>query len=326
MKTLTVSVAAYNVEAYLKETLESLIVPDIMGDLEVIIENDGSSDATASIAASFVERFPGTFRLINKENGGYGSTVSRSVREASGKYFKLLDGDDWFQTESLADFIRELKDIDADWILTDMVQVREGTNEEVPSPSNWASFAGSTVPIEQLPVSLIPGMWQLTVRTSLLKEHLGELPHHVAYTDQLFVMRSMRYVRTAAFISRVIYRYRVGVEGQTVSPEGRIKNHQAALSAIREILKEYGDVDDELQKNFMRERVMRYYIYAVRTMLLLPRTGAARATMTGLILYAKKYAPDIARSAEAFSGKIRLLHTLPAIGYLIYGGREKNWA
>jgi glycosyltransferase involved in cell wall biosynthesis len=72
-----------------------------MDDLEVIIENDGSSDATASIAASFVERFPGTFRLINKENGGYGSTVSRSVREASGKYFKILDGDDWFHTNRL---------------------------------------------------------------------------------------------------------------------------------------------------------------------------------------------------------------------------------
>ena len=49
-KTLTVSIASYNVERFLRETLDSLCSPDIIEDIEVIIVNDGSKDSTVSIA------------------------------------------------------------------------------------------------------------------------------------------------------------------------------------------------------------------------------------------------------------------------------------
>ena len=108
-KILTVSVAAYNVEAFLKKTLDSCIIPEIMDDLEVIIEDDGSTDGTAALAQSYVDQYPSCFRLIQKPNGGYGSTVNRSIVEATGKYFKLLDGDDWFDQEGLIELIGQLK-------------------------------------------------------------------------------------------------------------------------------------------------------------------------------------------------------------------------
>ena len=83
MKTLTVSVAAYNVAAFLRDTLSSCAVPEVLEDLEVLIVNDGSTDETVRIAEEFCSRYPGTFRLINKENGGYGSTVNTAVSSVS---------------------------------------------------------------------------------------------------------------------------------------------------------------------------------------------------------------------------------------------------
>ena len=89
-KLLSVSIAAYNVEGYLKKALESLAVPEVLDRLEVIIVNDGSKDGTLSVAKEYVERYPNTFRLIDKENGGYGSTVNASLSVAQGNISDCL--------------------------------------------------------------------------------------------------------------------------------------------------------------------------------------------------------------------------------------------
>ena len=99
-KILTVTIPSYNVEAYLEDCLESFVNSEVMDDIEVLIVNDGSSDNTAKIAQRYVDKYENTFRLINKENGGHGSTINTGVREAKGKYFKVVDGDDWVDTRS----------------------------------------------------------------------------------------------------------------------------------------------------------------------------------------------------------------------------------
>ena len=106
-KTLTVSIASYNVEKFLRETLDSLCSPDIIEDIEVIIVNDGSKDSTVSIAREYVKKYPESFILIDKENGGYGSTINSSLSIANGKYFRILDGDDWVDTNEFSLFVKK---------------------------------------------------------------------------------------------------------------------------------------------------------------------------------------------------------------------------
>ena len=113
-KILTVTVPSYNVQAYLEDCLESFVNSEVMDDIEVLIVNDGSSDDTATIAERYVSKYENTFRLINKENGGHGSTINTGAREARGKYFKVVDGDDWVDTRSFIRLVKLLKEIDAD--------------------------------------------------------------------------------------------------------------------------------------------------------------------------------------------------------------------
>ena len=56
----------------------------------MLIINDGSTDRSAELAEEFVNRYPDTFRLINKENGGHGSAINRGIQEASGRYMKVV--------------------------------------------------------------------------------------------------------------------------------------------------------------------------------------------------------------------------------------------
>ena len=117
-KIFTVTIPAYNVEKYLDEILPTYLDERLLDDIKLLIVNDGSKDSTAEIGRRYEEKYPNTVRLINKENGGHGSTINTGIKEASGKYFKVIDGDDWVDTEELVKFIAYLKNADTDIILT----------------------------------------------------------------------------------------------------------------------------------------------------------------------------------------------------------------
>lgn len=105
-KILTVTIPSYNVEKYLRQTLDSFLAEEILEEIEVLIVDDGSKDGTAAIGKEYEKNYPGTFRVISKENGGHGSTINRGIQEAKGQYFKVVDGDDWVNT---GDFIKLVK-------------------------------------------------------------------------------------------------------------------------------------------------------------------------------------------------------------------------
>ena len=161
-KTLTISVACYNVGQFLRKTLDSLIAPEIMDELEVLVVNDGSSDDTAEIAREYEEKYPQTFRLVDKANGGYGSTLNYSMPAARGRYFKQLDGDDWYNTEGLVRLVRFLRTATADIVLNGRTEVdQEGV--AMHTVNVWDSlyaekYDGQTVRLSTLE-PFVYGIW-----------------------------------------------------------------------------------------------------------------------------------------------------------------------
>ena len=94
-KVLSVVVPMYNVEAYISQCLDSFAVPEVLGQVEILVIDDGGTDGSAAIAQTYEEKYPGSYRVIHKENGGHGSTINKGIETASGKYFRVVDGDDW---------------------------------------------------------------------------------------------------------------------------------------------------------------------------------------------------------------------------------------
>src|SRR5574344_1376419 len=97
-KILTIIIPTYNMEKYLRHCLDSLIVPN-MDKVEVLVINDGSKDSSSAIGHEYQDKYPQTFRVIDKENGNYGSCINRGLKEATGKYVKVLDADDWYDSD-----------------------------------------------------------------------------------------------------------------------------------------------------------------------------------------------------------------------------------
>ena len=90
-------------EPYLRHCLDSLIIDKGMDELEVFVINDGSKDRSSKIAREYQDKYPNTFYVIDKVNGNYGSCINRGLKEATGKYIKVLDADDCFNARALQD-------------------------------------------------------------------------------------------------------------------------------------------------------------------------------------------------------------------------------
>src|SRR5690606_818318 len=88
---VTVSMAVYNGAAYLNTAIES-ILNQTFDDLELLIVNDGSTDATEDIIKGYTDP---RIRLINNEfNRGIAYSRNRGWKEAYGDFVAVLDGDD----------------------------------------------------------------------------------------------------------------------------------------------------------------------------------------------------------------------------------------
>lgn len=215
-KVLTISVAAYNAEQYLDKCLKSICSSSFaIRYCEVIIVNDGSNDRTSEIGHKYEVLYPNCFKVIDKQNGGYGSTVNYSLNVASGKYFKLLDADDWFNSTIIDRFISFLKDVDSDVVFTPYYVCKmSGSDFKIVSISELSSSDYGF--FDDLDFSNRHfTMHSITFKTSILKNSNVRLDEGTLYTDSEFVTQPIPQVTTYSAVDLPLYCYRVGRDGQS---------------------------------------------------------------------------------------------------------------
>lgn len=223
-KLLTIVIPTYNMQAYLHRCLDSLIVPDEqMAQLEVLVVNDGSKDNSSAIAHEYEARYPKTFRVIDKENGNYGSCINRGLAEAAGKYIKILDADDWFDTAEFSRYLSALPDVDVDMILTKHKVVDDAGNITRDygydlEPNKPFAFQEYKEP------GVYFAMHSITYRTAMLREIHYKQTEGISYTDTEWVFYPQHGVGTCIYLPMDVYRYVVGREGQTMDAKVLLKS------------------------------------------------------------------------------------------------------
>lgn len=217
---------------------------------EIIVVNDGSTDGTLKIAEKYEKLTNGVVRVINKENGGHGSTINIGIANAKGKYFRLIDGDDWVDSENLAELVDKLEQESADIVLT------KGSYEYVEQAEfvNIIDYdmlhEGTLYHFEDL---LYPGYGFATYgpllttgnyRTEVLKKAQFKISEKRPYVDMEFNSFALRYVDTVKYYDLDIYRYLIGRTGQTVSRDfwkKKYKDHQYVIFNILKTVQSMSD-------------------------------------------------------------------------------------
>jgi Glycosyltransferases involved in cell wall biogenesis len=316
-KILSVSIACYNVEKFLRQTLDSCLVPEIMDKLEVLIVNDGSKDGTADLAREYTAKWPDTFVLIDKENGGYGSTFNASVRAATGKYFRLLDGDDWFDGDGLREFIGVLEKAEEDMIITRFRRVFE-SDGHTEDRDEGAKIPFETGTFDELPDGAWFTMHAITYRTAILRDHNVTITEHCFYTDQEYDLLPLRWVNTVRIVPLVVYCYRIGRGEQSVSVEGLEKHYNEQTIVLKKL---YGVYADAYKKQTRRDNyIYKYFVkrtrFQIRTYLVISKSEKHKRELMDFVNYLKTEQPDIYRDLVKQSKFVRLL---VRSGFLAYG-------
>ena len=108
MKTISFAVPCYNSADYMDACIESIL--KCGDDIEIIVVDDGSTkDDTAAKADAWEERHPGIIKAVHQENGGHGQAVNTGLANATGRYFKVVDSDDWLDEAAMREIMAYLR-------------------------------------------------------------------------------------------------------------------------------------------------------------------------------------------------------------------------
>ena len=319
-KILTVSIASYNVEKFLRQTLSSFVIDEERMDaLEVIVVSDGSKDGTVQIAEEFVRKYPNTFRLIDKDNGGYGSTINASLKAAQGKYYKLVDGDDWVEKNGLSKLIDFLKLKDSDMVLSKYCTCEEGTGKRVVIDEGLV-FDNKEHKIEYLFEHSIP-MHFIAYKTEILRSNQIRITENCFYTDLEFVIKPLPYIESVSLLDEVVYVYRVGRDEQSVSIKSWQKNIDQATKVSCGLARYYesikGKIIDGKKINYVRSKVVDSAVNKYRIFLSFKRSDEVYRKMNEFTINLEESSREVAAlSKENNLVKLLLLPGQPLYGLL----------
>ena len=245
MKYISFAIPCYNSEAYMTHAIESILPGG--GDVEIIIVNDGSKDNTSRIGHEYAEKYPDIIKVIDKENGGHGDAVNSGLAAASGKYFKVVDSDDWVKEESLHRILQVLRGFEeegqqVDMLIANYVYEKEGMeNKKCIHYRNVLPqdeiFHWSDIGHFHLDQYIL--MHSVIYRTELLKLCQLRLPKHTFYVDNIYVYYPLPHVSTIYYLDVNLYRYYIGRDDQSVNEKNMIKRIDQQLFVNKTMIEMY---------------------------------------------------------------------------------------
>lgn len=238
-KLLSIVVPTYNMEKFLDRCLSSLIVKKNLDLLEVLVIIDGATDSSSAIAHHYQENYPLTFKVVDKENGNYGSCINRGLKEATGKYIKILDADDFFDTEVLENYMDFLEKQDADMILSDWCLVN---SDGICTYQYHYPFKSSqSYRLKDMSQSMDLRMHGITYKTLCVRSINYHQTEGISYTDSEWCFMPMSAISSIAYFDKCLYMYLVGREGQTVDAKVHAKKYWMEVQILERMLQQYLD-------------------------------------------------------------------------------------
>lgn len=216
-------------------------------DVEILIVNDGSTDKTKKIGKHYAEKFPSIVKVINKENGGHGDAVNSGLSHAFGKYFKVVDSDDWVDEDALIKlldvikgFVREGSEVDM--IVSNYVYEKAGMEHKKiihyrnVLPQNEI-FRWDDIGSFHLDQYIL--MHSVMYRTEMLKLCQLKLPKHTFYVDNIYVYYPLPHVRLLYYLDVDFYRYFIGRDDQSVNEKIMISRVDQQIYVTKSMISMY---------------------------------------------------------------------------------------
>lgn len=310
MKYISFAIPCYNSESYMAHAIESILPGG--EDIEIIIVNDGSKDRTSEIAHEYMQKYPTIVKVVDKENGGHGDAVNAGLSNAQGKYFKVVDSDDWVDVEALHQILKLLRNLEEeeqeiDMIISNYVYEKTGvTHKKCVHYRNVLPkdeiFRWDDIGHFHLDQYIL--MHSVIYRTSMLQLTQMKLPKHTFYVDNIYVYYPLPHVRKIYYLDVDFYRYFIGREDQSVNEKNMIARVDQQIFVTKTM------IDMHQLRNIQSKKLRQYMINYLAIMM----------TVSSILLIRSKKEENLDKKKELWKYlKKRDVKTYMKIRYGILG-------
>ena len=206
---VSIIVPIYNAEQYLRRCVDSILNQEYT-DFELLLVNDGSTDASGAICEEYGDRDPRVI-VIQKENTGVSDSRNRALDRARGKYLQFLDSDDWITQDATRLFVRAAEEYGCDMVISDFYRVvgerlsPKGDIEEE-GVLTREEFAAHMM---ENPADFYYGvLWNKLYRRDIVEEHKLRMDTDISWCeDFMFNLEYICYAKVFYALHAPIYYY-----------------------------------------------------------------------------------------------------------------------
>lgn len=247
---VSVVVPVYNAERFLGQCLDSLL-GQTLSDIELICVDDGSTDGTPAMLASYAKR-DARVRVITQDNAGPARARNVGMDEARGEFLYFFDCDDWCEPALLERAVARARQTEADIVGLPhfMFDQRVG----VPIPAYWAllrdKFPADVSSWRDNPDWLFRAFqnlpWNKLFRTAFVRENGLRFQEDVRLTEDLmFSAPALVRAKRLAFLDDMLVYHREGTGANTMAAKDKHPlDFVAAFYSLRVWLRNEGVYDD----------------------------------------------------------------------------------
>lgn len=222
---VSIIVAVYNVEKYIRRCLDSL-QSQTYKNIEIILVDDGSTDMSGNICDEYAHK-DSRFRIIHKENEGVSKARQAGLDSATGEYVIHADPDDYVEKDMVETLLYKAIETDSDMVFCDFFLNDKYHSLEYKEGEDWLR--------KLVDVTIVCSCWNVLVRRYFIKEHnISFTPDWLCMSeDFLFLIRCVHAGAKYTYLPKAFYHYFYSNKGSLSNSKSEI-----AIDSICTVIEE----------------------------------------------------------------------------------------
>lgn len=246
---LSVIITVYNGEKYLRRCLDSAISQKLE-EYEIVVVNDGSTDASESIIEEYYHQYPHLIHYIKQKNRGVSSARNTGIKESKGEYVTYIDCDDYIQEDIYGSLLKIAKQGNYDIVVFDLL-IEEGQKKKYCQASQKKESGEMT---RQEYVLSVPSPCNKLMKRKLFTNSQITFPEGMLYEDFATIPTLANEAQRIYYEKKPYYYY--------FQSEGSIMRNGTYKESYVDIFKAVTILHNNLKKqDFQKEIEFLYYLY-----------------------------------------------------------------
>ena len=313
MMELSVIVPSYNAADCLGQCLDSL-VNQTLESKEIIIVNDGSTDASEQIAQKYLRNFKNVF-LYTQVNKGLSAARNTGLSHARGEYISFVDSDDWLDPYALQEMYQRGSATRSDIVICDARIFDQNFRTYTPFYDNdiWRELIKRYTEDafkprrDTMAFLLEPASWKRIYRRQFLKRYKFSFPEGLIFEDMPAHFRLLLMAERISLVDKPLYYYRVGRSQKITAQKDR------TLFQIFEILADIRsalialNVNNDMWAKYLhfQNRVLKWICWQIEPRLKFEFAGEAAKSirevpLSGIREFEKQFSDDLGALYSVF--------------------------